>query len=114
MADETQFPTLDSPGGAPVPDPEAPPQQIGGFRILSVLGRGGMGIVYEAEQQNPKRRVALKVIRGGRLVDEVQLRHFRREAETLARLVHPNIAAIHEAGATRMFEGFRSRWITPR
>ena len=60
-----------------------------------------MGIVYEAEQQSPRRRVALKVIRGGRLVDEVQLRLFRREAETLARLAHPNIAAIYEAGATR-------------
>ena len=101
MADETQFPTLASPELPGPPPPDAPlPQEIGGFRILSVLGRGGMGIVYEAEQQSPRRRVALKVIRGGRLVDEVQLRLFRREAETLARLVHPNIAAIYEAGAT--------------
>ncbi len=100
MADETQFPTLDSPGPAAPPVAPPLPTEIGGFRILSMLGRGGMGIVYEAEQQNPRRRVALKVIRGGRLVDEVQLRLFRREAETLARLVHPNIAAIYEAGAT--------------
>ena len=59
-----------------------------------------MGIVYEAEQQSPRRRVALKVVRGGQFVDETYLRMFRREAETLARLVHPNIAAIYEAGRT--------------
>jgi eukaryotic-like serine/threonine-protein kinase len=101
MSDETQFPTVDAPGPPAVPPPEAPlPEEIGGFRILSVLGRGGMGIVYEAEQQKPKRRVALKVIRGGSVVDELQLRLFRREAETLARLVHPNIAGIYEVGRT--------------
>jgi serine/threonine protein kinase/Tfp pilus assembly protein PilF len=98
---DTRFPTLESPGGAAPPPPEPPlPQEIGGFRILSVLGHGGMGVVYEAEQQNPRRRVALKVIRGGRVVDDAQLRLFRREAETLARLVHPNIAGIYEAGRT--------------
>jgi eukaryotic-like serine/threonine-protein kinase len=99
MADETQFPTLDSPG-PPERLPAALPAEIGGFRILSLLGRGGMGIVYEAEQRSPRRRVALKVIRGGRLVDDLQLRLFRREAETLARMVHPNIAAIYETGRT--------------
>ncbi|MBL8114244.1 MAG: serine/threonine protein kinase [Acidobacteria bacterium] len=76
------------------------PVEIGGFRILGKLGEGGMGIVYEAEQPNPKRRVALKVVRGGQFVDEQYLRMFRREAETLARLVHPNIASIFEAGRT--------------
>ena len=59
-----------------------------------------MGIVYEAEQQSPRRRVALKVVRGGQFVDELSLRMFRRETETLARLAHPNIAAIYEAGRT--------------
>lgn len=59
-----------------------------------------MGIVYEAEQQTPRRRVALKVIRGGQFVDETSLRMFRRETETLARLTHPNIASIYEAGRT--------------
>ncbi|HEV2105660.1 MAG TPA: serine/threonine-protein kinase [Candidatus Eisenbacteria bacterium] len=83
--------------GAP---PMPPGRSIGGFRILSKLGEGGMGIVYDAEQQNPRRRVALKVIRGGGFVDELQRRMFQREIETLARLAHPNIAAIHEAGCT--------------
>src|SRR6476620_8297388 len=97
MTNETQFPTLGLPDVAPdLP----PPTEIGEFKILSVLGKGGMGVVYEAEQQNPERRVALKVLRGGRLADEMQLRLFRREAQTLARLIQPNIAALYEAGRT--------------
>ena len=97
MTNETQFPTL----GLPETSPDLPPPtEIGEFKILSVLGKGGMGVVYEAEQQNPERRVALKVLRGGRLADEMQLRLFRREAQTLARLIHPNIAALYEAGRT--------------
>ena len=97
MTNETQFPTLGFPD-APADLP--PPTQIGEFRILSVLGKGGMGVVYEAEQRDPERRVALKVMRSGRLADEMQLRLFRREAQTLARLIHPNIAALYEAGRT--------------
>ena len=90
--------------GAAGPIPSAPtgtgPETIGRYRILGKLGEGGMGIVYEAEQQDPRRRVALKVVRGGRFVDEAAIRMFRREAETLARLRHPNIGAIYESGRT--------------
>ncbi len=93
-------PTADADGVRPADVPRVLPAEIGGFPILRKLGEGGMGIVYEAEQRSPKRRVALKVVRGGQFVDETYLRMFRREAETLARLVHPNIAAIHEAGRT--------------
>ena len=92
--------TLDGDGGPRPVAPEKLPREIGGFPILGKLGEGGMGIVYEAEQRSPRRRVALKVVRGGQFVDETYLRMFRREAETLARLVHPNIAAIYEAGRT--------------
>src|SRR5215510_6026112 len=73
---------------------------IGDHRIFRKLGEGGMGVVYEAEQQHPRRLVALKVIRGGRLVDEYQVKLFQREAQALARLKHPGIAAIYEAGRT--------------
>jgi tetratricopeptide (TPR) repeat protein/tRNA A-37 threonylcarbamoyl transferase component Bud32 len=59
-----------------------------------------MGVVWEAEQERPKRRVALKVIRRDHLVDELHRRMFHREAETLARLKHPNIAAIYASGHT--------------
>jgi tetratricopeptide (TPR) repeat protein/predicted Ser/Thr protein kinase len=73
---------------------------IGNYRIVRQLGTGGMGIVYEAEQQHPKRPVALKIIRGGAYVDEHQIKLFRREAQTLARLKHPSIATIYELGRT--------------
>ncbi len=108
--------TTSAPGGLPPDgdltldrDPSRPPadagggalpREIGGFRILGKLGEGGMGIVYEAEQRSPHRRVALKVVRAGHFVDDQYLRMFRRETETLARLTHPNIAALYEAGRT--------------
>ena len=97
--------------GTSGPIPSAPaaveiPRTIGGYKILSKLGEGGMGIVYEAEQQFPKRRVALKVMKGGRFVDAATIRMFRREAETLARLRHPNIGAIYESGHTEDGQSF--------
>ena len=76
------------------------PETIGEYRILRRIGEGGMGVVYEAEQQNPRRAVALKVIRGGAYVDDHAVRLFRREAQALARLKHPGIAAIYESGRT--------------
>ncbi len=76
------------------------PENIGQYRILRRLGRGGMGIVYEAEQREPRRKVALKVILGGQHVDELQVRLFQREAHSLALLNHPGIASIYEAGRT--------------
>jgi serine/threonine protein kinase/tetratricopeptide (TPR) repeat protein len=73
--------------------------QVGGYRIVREIGRGGMGVVYEAEQQEPRRRVALKVLRGP-AADEHHTKLFRREIQTLARLRHPAIATIYEAGQT--------------
>lgn len=73
------------------------PEFVGRFRILGELGRGGMGVVYDAEQAEPRRRVALKVIAGGQASPEA-LRRFRQEADLLGRLQHPGIAVIHEAG----------------
>ncbi len=71
---------------------------IAGFRIIRKIGEGGMGIVFEAEQQRPRRRVALKVIRGGLYSNKFYLRMFEREIQTLARLEHPGIVSIYEAG----------------
>ena len=73
--------------------------------VLRRIGEGGMGIVYEAEQEHPRRRVALKVIRGG-LADERRLRLFEREMQALARLRHPAIAAIYQSGQTDDGEPF--------
>ena len=77
------------------------PERVGPYRIKRFLGEGGMGIVYEAQQHQPQRAVAVKVIRGGEHLDEYRVRLFQREAQTLARLRHPAIAAIYEAGVTR-------------
>ncbi len=93
--------TTPSADGAPGHTPAtATPASIGNYTILGKLGEGGMGVVYEAEQRNPHRKVALKVVRGGHFVDEVSIRMFQREAETLGRLKHPGIGAIYESGRT--------------
>jgi serine/threonine protein kinase len=73
------------------------PASIGGYRVVSLLGQGGMGAVYLAEQEKPHRRVALKLMRAG-ASSERALRRFEHEAELLGRLVHPGIAQIYEAG----------------
>ena len=75
------------------------PERIGRYRILRECGHGGMGVVYEAEQENPSRRVALKIIRSG-IVSAELLRRFRTETEVLGRLQHPGIAQIFEAGSS--------------
>lgn len=68
------------------------------YRILGVRGEGGMGIVYEAEQLEPRRRVALKCLRPGNH-PPAALHRFQREAELMGRLRHPGIAQVFEAGA---------------
>ncbi len=78
--------------------PTRHPTSIGRYRIIRLLGEGGMGVVYEAEQDQPRRIVALKVLRSG-FSSEERLRRFRHEAEILGRLHHPGIAQIHDAGA---------------
>jgi len=71
---------------------------FGEFRILERISRGGMGDVYKAEQQNPSRLVALKVMRAGNLADESQRARFMREIATIALLNHPYIVPIYESG----------------
>lgn len=72
---------------------------FGKFKIQGMLGRGAMGTVYLAEQQNPKRSVALKVMNADRMT-ETRLRRFDLETESLAKLKHPGIATIYESGQT--------------
>jgi serine/threonine protein kinase/Flp pilus assembly protein TadD len=75
----------------------SPGQFIGDYGLIRQLGEGGMGVVYEAEQQHPRRLVALKLIRPF-LVTRNLLRRFEHEADVLARLDHPGIARVYEAG----------------
>ncbi|HEV8112923.1 MAG TPA: protein kinase, partial [Planctomycetota bacterium] len=74
------------------------PERIGDYRVLDVLGEGGMGVVYLAEQDNPRRRVALKVLHPG-IASPSRIQRFRHEAQILGRLHHPGIAQVYEAGA---------------
>ncbi len=73
------------------------PEHIGHYRIVEQIGRGGMGAVYRAEQESPRRDVALKVIRPG-VLSSRSLRRFEVEVEVLGRLQHAGIARILEAG----------------
>ncbi len=74
------------------------PEFIGRYRILRLVAQGGMGAVYEAEQDKPHRIVALKVIRPG-YANEEMTRRFEVESQALGRLHHPGIAQIYEAGS---------------
>jgi tetratricopeptide (TPR) repeat protein len=77
--------------GAPLP-------AVPGYELRAVLGKGGMGVVYRAEQVALKRTVALKMVLAGGHADAEALARFRGEAEAVARLRHPNIVQIYEIG----------------
>jgi len=77
------------------------PTQIGPYEIIDVLGRGGMGIVYRAQQQSPNRMVALKVVQDTAM-SRTLARRIEYEAQILGRLQHEGIAQIYEAGAANL------------
>ncbi len=76
-------------------------QRVGPYRVIESIGEGGMGVVYRAEQDHPRRFVALKVMRPG-IVNQRMLRRFKREVEVLGRLQHPGIARIYDAGVAEL------------
>jgi WD40 repeat protein/serine/threonine protein kinase len=93
---------LESPaiGFVPMAGEESPCTVIGPYKLLERIGEGGMGVVYVAEQTQPMRRkVALKIIKPGMDTKQVIAR-FEAERQTLAMMDHPNIAKVHDAGAT--------------
>jgi tetratricopeptide (TPR) repeat protein len=74
------------------------PKRLGDFELLRELGRGGMGIVYEARQVSLNRKVALKVLSGGLGLTSKAVQRFRREAEAAAKLHHTNIVPVYATG----------------
>jgi tetratricopeptide (TPR) repeat protein len=90
---------LSSPDAAP--DGPLPPGTLGDFRIVTEVGRGGMGVVYEAEQISLRRRVALKVLPFAGVLDQKQLQRFRNEAQAAAHLHHTNIVPVYSVGSER-------------
>ncbi len=84
-----------------------PGMQLGAYAITGRIGHGGMGVVYTARQQRPNRDVALKVIRP-ELASRSMLRRFEQEADILARLQHPGIAQVFEAGVFPTASGERA------
>jgi WD40 repeat protein/predicted Ser/Thr protein kinase len=90
---------------------EPAPERIGRYTVLSTLGRGGMGVVYLAEQENPRRKVAVKIVHAGGM-SPAMLRRFQQEASILGQLAHPGIAQIYEAGVAtvRWKGGMVAQW----
>ena len=72
--------------------------QLGPYRIVEMIGSGGMGEVYRAEDTRLNRMVAVKVLLGTVAANPDLLRRFEQEARTLAALNHPNILAVHDIG----------------
>jgi eukaryotic-like serine/threonine-protein kinase len=107
---KTQMGGFDTPVNAtvankPTPPPKSKdgkkqplPKEIGNYEIMSVLGRGGMGIVYKARHRKLGREVALKMVLAGSHASEEQLERFIAEAKAVAHMQHPNIVQIFEVG----------------
>ncbi|HEV3445114.1 MAG TPA: tetratricopeptide repeat protein [Gemmataceae bacterium] len=103
------------PAGPAAPQAETEPAlPLGDFRIIRVIGRGGMGIVYEAEQMSLGRRVALKVLPFAAALDARQLQRFKNEAHAAANLHHQNIVPVYFVGEERGVHYYAMQFIDGR
>jgi tetratricopeptide (TPR) repeat protein len=102
LADLGRSAARDPRSGIDRPDsPLEPLGELGDFRLLREIGRGGMGVVYEAEQVSLGRRVALKLLPMAAALDPRQIQRFRVEAQAAACLHHPHIVPVHGVGCER-------------
>ena len=92
---------LSSGGASPLPRAVEPLGTLGDFRLIREIGRGGMGVVYEALQISLGRRVALKVLPFAAALDHKQLQRFKNEAQAAANLQHPSIVPVYGIGVER-------------
>ncbi len=94
-------------------DPAESPtvRRLGDFELLRVIGRGGMGIVYEAQQLSLRRRVALKLLPLISVLDARQIARFKNEAQAAANLQHPNIVPVHAVGNYQGVHYYAMRYI---
>jgi tetratricopeptide (TPR) repeat protein len=115
MGSVTKPETTEGPVGELIELTETVPESLAGYRVLRRLGGGDVSAVYRAEQIDPERPVALKIVRGGHFMAERNTRLFRREVQRIVRLDHAGIAAIYEIGsidetlhffATELVRGF--------
>ncbi|MHC4996467.1 MAG: serine/threonine protein kinase, partial [Planctomycetota bacterium] len=88
----------------PASSPARMPKQIGKFRIKKLIATGGMGAVYQGVQEQPRRTVAIKLMKSG-VTSASALRRFEYESQLLARLKHPGIAAVYDAGTHEAHDG---------
>ncbi len=93
---------------------EAPPQELGDFRLVREVGRGGMGVVYEAEQVSLDRRVALKVLPLAATLDPKQLQRFRNEARAAAGLHHEHIVPVYAVGCEKGVHFYAMQFVEGR
>jgi WD40 repeat protein len=116
------LPAVKALAGLAVPAPDAgrsdddlrsPPQvrELGDFRLVQEIGRGGMGIVYEAEQLSLGRRVAVKVLPFAAVLDPRQLQRFKNEARAAATLDHPHIVGVYSVGMERSVHFYAMQFI---
>jgi serine/threonine protein kinase/WD40 repeat protein len=101
-----------SPAGPAAPVPVT--GTLGDYRILREVGRGGMGVVYEAEQISLGRRVALKVLPFAAVLDPKHLRRFQSEARAAAGLHHPHIVPVYQVGSDRGVHYYAMQFIEGR
>jgi serine/threonine-protein kinase PpkA len=94
--------------------PQEPLPEIAGYKLVRVLGHGGMSTVYLGQQLSLGRDVAIKVMRPEVVTDEVGRRRFDNEARTVARLDHPHIVRIHDFGRTKDGQPYHVMQVFPR